>query len=215
MRTLMSAGLVASLLAALGACLSLEVGTESSTLTQFRLEDQVSAQAPRARPLVHRLVIFPMPAGTTAESYSLLYSKAPQARAAYQFAGWTERPSQRLAQLLVDRLVALNSFESVALLGRGVGGDLQLNLIVVEIYHDAASVPGSGRVVINAELVERESRRLLARETFATQVPVDSNTAAGAVRALSRASGQALDQLVPWLERSAETAAPAPTSAAR
>jgi cholesterol transport system auxiliary component len=210
MRSLMPAGLIASVLVMLGACLSVDVGTESSTLTQFRLDDPAKAQDPRTRPLAHRLVIFPMPAGTTAESYSLLYSKAPQARAAYQFAGWTERPSQRLAQMLIDRLVARNSFESVALLGRGIGGDLQLNLIVAEIYHDAASLPGSGRVVISAELVERESRRLLARESFSTQAPVDSNTAAGAVRALSAASGQALDQLVPWLERAAETAVAAP-----
>lgn len=191
-------------------CVSVEVGKDSAALTQFRLEDAAVPLSRRAQPIAHRLVVVPMGAGSSAESLAMLYSTVPQQRATYQYSSWSERPSQRVAQMLVDRLAARGSFESVALLGRGISGDLQLNLVVAELLHDAAEAPGSARMAISVELVERESRRLIARHTFAARVPVDGNNAAGAARALSRASAQILDELLPWLELAAADTARAP-----
>lgn len=207
------AGFVAAILAASG-CVSVDVGKESAALTQFRLEDTVAPSSRRAQPIAHRLVVVPTGAGSSAESLAMLYSTAPQQRASYQYSTWSERPSQRFAQLLVDRVAARGSFESVALLGRGISGDLQLNVVVAELLHDAAAAPAVARMAISVELVERESRRLIARHTFTARIPVDSNNAAGAARALSRATSQILDELVPWLELAAANSARA-TGAAK
>lgn len=209
------AALYAVMLAAAAAagCVSIGVDKEGSATTQYRLADEaagVPAPAP-AQPVARELLVAPLPGSNLDDSFSLAFSRSPQTRAPYQFATWSERPSTQLAKLLVERLAARRSFASVALLGRGVGGDLQLNIAVADFYHDAAADPGAARVRVDAELVDRLNRRLIARQSFAASAPVPQANAAGAAAALSRAGSQVLDQLVAWLE----TTAAAPPSAAR
>lgn len=205
-----STTLMLSVAVTLGACVSVEVGSEASLQVQYRLDDTRAASsgaavARRPSPLPHGLLVTAVPAGASGDSFAMLYSKAPQQRATYQNASWTDRPSARMAQLVVDRLAASGSFESVALLGRNVGGDLLLNLSVIEIYHDAASTPGSGTVEVSAELIERVSRRLIARQRFSASVPLaGASGSAAAATALSRASAQVIDELAKWLDGTVE-----------
>ena len=90
----------------------------------------------------------------------------------------------------------------MAELGSGVGGDLALNITVDELVHD--TVAARGRLQLTAELVDRTNRTLIARRHFAATAPVAQENARGAVEALSRALTNVLDELVPWLEASAE-----------
>ena len=144
------------------------------------------------------------------DSFALAYSRAPNQRAAYQFATWSDRPSNRLSQLLVDRLSARRTFASVTLAGRGVAGDLQLNLSVDDFLHDAATSPGTARVEVTAEMIDRGTRRLVARQSFSATAPVAEANSAGAAAALSAASSRVLDQLAAWAEANATSAAPSP-----
>ena len=187
------------------ACVSVEVGSEGSAQVQYRLDDVKASSAPRGAPLPRSLVVSSVVTGSSGEAFALMFSRAPQQRAAYQSASWTDRPSARMAQLVVDRLAARGSFESVALIGHGVGGDLLLNISVTDVYHDASSTPGSGRLEVSAELIERQTRRLIARQSFSAAVPLEGTSgSAAAVAALSRASGQVIDQLAVWVESVAE-----------
>lgn len=188
-------------LALTGGCISVDIGKDTAQQAQFRLVDG-STISPAARPIGRELVVAPQPSAAIDDSFALAYSRVPNQRAAYQFASWSDRPSSRLAQLLVDRLAARRAFASVALIGRGVTGDLQLNLTVNDFYHDAAESPGTARVEVSAELIDRTARRLLARKTFVATAPVAQANAAAAAAALSAASRQVLDQLVDWVEAS-------------
>lgn len=188
-------------LALSGGCISVDIGKDTAQQAQFRLVDG-STISPAARPIGRELVVAPQPSAAIDDSFALAYSRVPNQRAAYQFASWSDRPSSRLAQLLVDRLAARRAFASVALIGRGVTGDLQLNLTVNDFYHDAAESPGTARVEVLAELIDRTARRLLARKTFVATAPVTQANAAAAAAALSAASRQVLDQLVDWVEAS-------------
>lgn len=198
--------------ALLAACVSVEVGNDTGLQSQYQLVDvraRTPAPAPARPPLGRDLLISPLPGNSIDDSFALAYSRAPQQRAAYQFAGWSDRPSTQLAQLLVDRLATHSGFTSVALSGRGVGGDLQLNLVVNDFYHDAADSPGTARVDVAAELVDRNRRKLIARERFSATAPLEQSNAPAAALALSRATSDVLDKLVRWVEASA-----APTAAA-
>jgi ABC-type uncharacterized transport system auxiliary subunit len=93
-----------------------------------------------------------------------------------------------------------------------VAGDLQLNLVVEDFLHDAASNPGTARVEVTAEMIDRGTRRLIARQSFSATAPVAEANAAGAAAALSAASSRVLDQIVIWAEASASSA---PLGAAR
>jgi ABC-type uncharacterized transport system auxiliary subunit len=189
------------------ACVSVDVGTEGRLQSQYRLDDLGTAPARRPAPIPRALLVSPVATGAAGESFALMFSKEPAQRSSYQFASWTDRPSARFAQLVVERLAAREAFESVALLGSGVGGDLLLNIAVADMFHDATTTPGNGTVEVRAELVERTTRRLVGRRTFKASVALDGEAnAARAAAALTRATAQVLDELLPWVEQAAERA---------
>jgi cholesterol transport system auxiliary component len=198
---------VAGLALLTAGCISVDVGKDTPQQAQFRIIDGNAAPQPAARSTGRDLVIAPQPSAAVDDSFSLAYSRAPNQRAAYQFATWSERPSTRLSQLLVDRIAVRRAFTSVALAGRGVAGDLQLNLSVNDFFHDAASSPGTARVEVSAEMIDRTTRKLIARQSFSASAPVAQADSAAAAAALGVASSRVLDQLVAWVESHAIPAA--------
>lgn len=204
-------GLLALVALLAAGCVSVDIGKDTATeLAQFRILDTAVATPPAVPPNGRQLVIAPQASPSIDDSFALAYSRAPNQRAAYQFATWSDRPSNRLGQLLVDRLSARRAFTSVTLAGRGVAGDLQLNLSVDDFLHDAATSPGTARVAITAEMIDRGTRRLIARQSFSATAPVAEANSAGAAAALSAASSRVLGELATWAEANAVSAAPSP-----
>jgi len=99
---------------------------------------------------------------------------------------WTERPGSRLTELLLRRLHARSSFRSVTATSAGAKGDLVLNTRLEEIYHDASASPGSVRIEMSAELVDRVQHAIVAQHTFAQSAPAGGDTAPAAVVAFDR-----------------------------
>jgi len=188
-------------------CVSLDIGNDAGPQAQFRILDGGSGAATASRSNGRSLIVSPQPSASVDDSYALAYSRLPNQRAAYQFATWSDRPSNRLAQLLVERLATRRAFDSVTLAGRGVAGDLLLNISVNDFYHDAAASPGTARVEVAAELIDRNTRKLIARQTFAATAPVADPNSAAAATALSAASTKVLDDLVVWIEARSTPAA--------
>jgi ABC-type uncharacterized transport system auxiliary subunit len=143
-------------------------------------------------------------AGAAEDSFydaeNLVYSREQGARAYYQFAAWTDRPSRRLATLVQYRLEGRHRFASVSAITAGVNADVLLNVSIVEVYHDLAVSPAVARVQLIGEVVDWKSRTLLGRRSFAVAVPVTSADAKGAVDAVNRGVTAILDELVPWVE---------------
>jgi cholesterol transport system auxiliary component len=192
--------------AAMAGCFSIGLGGEGTALAQYRLEDLSPKQQPRATPIDRRLLISTLPSESVGDTYSMAYTKAPQQRQVYQFASWTDRPSSRVVQLLSERLEARAMFESVSRLGAGIGGGLILNIGVNEFVHDVPA--GSARVEVTAELIQRRGRELIERKRFTASAPVAQENAPSAVAAMSQALTTLLNELVPWLERTADALPP-------
>jgi cholesterol transport system auxiliary component len=134
------------------------------------------------------------------DTQSLVFSRAPGQRAYYQFAAWTERPGSRLTELLLRRLYARGSFRSVSATSAGAKGDLVLNTRLEEIYHDASASPGSVRIEMSAELVDRVQHAIVAQRSFAQSTPTGGDTAPAAVVAFDRALTTLLDEESAWVE---------------
>ena len=134
------------------------------------------------------------------DTQSLVFSRAPGQRAYYQFAAWTERPGSRLTELLLRRLYARGSFRSVSATSAGAKGDLVLNTRLEEIYHDASASPGSVRIEMSAELVDRVQHAIVAQRSFAQSAPTGADTAPAAVVAFDRALTTLLDEESAWVE---------------
>ncbi len=187
-------------------CISLGLGGGENPQAQYRLEDLSPKASPRTTPFEQRLLISTIPSESIGDTYSMAYTRAPQQRQFYQFASWAERPSSRVVQLLAARLQARDMFESVSQLGGGIGGGVVLNIGVNEFVHDVRT--GTARVEVTAELIQRRGRALVERRQFAASAPVAEENAPAAAAALSRALTTVLDELVPWLERAAESLPP-------
>jgi len=71
----------------------------------------------------------------------------------------------------------------------------------VELYHDAASMPGQVRLALQVELVDLKQRKLLGRHVFQQQVPLTTFDATGTAQASSQAVSRALDELSVWLTK--------------
>ena len=198
--------LIACMASIRGGCFSIGLGGEGTALAQYRLEDLSPKVQPRATPIDRRLLISTLPSESIGDTYSMAYTRAAQQRQFYQFASWTDRPSERVVHLLTERIEARSMFESVSRLGSGVGGGLILNVGVNEIVHDVGT--GTARIEVTAELIERRGRNLVERKRFTASAPVAQENAPAAVAALSRALTTLLDELVPWLERTAEALPP-------
>ncbi len=188
-------------------CISVDVGKDTPQQAQFRIIDGNAAPQPAARSTGRDLVIAPQPSAVRRRLIlACLFARAESARCLP--VRHVERPSvDSPRQLLVDRIAARRAFTSVALAGRGVAGDLQLNLTVNDFFHDAASSPGTARVEVSAEMIDRTTRKLIARQSFSASAPVAQANSAAAAAALGVASSRVLDQLVAWVESHAIPAA--------
>ena len=186
-----------ALVIALAGCVSLG----SQEPQRYYVLDAPAAKAAPARTArAATLLVTPTTASTFYDMQDIAYSRAPGARAYYQYHSWTDRPGRRLTELLVARLERDGAFKAVAAVVAGVHGDYILNTHLTEFYHDAAVVPGSARVVLTAELVDPARRVLLARRTFEQTAPAATYDAPGAVRAFDQAVAAVLGDLSAWID---------------
>jgi ABC-type uncharacterized transport system auxiliary subunit len=191
----------------LSACVSIGLGGEVPTQAQYRLHDPGAATERRAAPLVAALLIQAQPADATADTLSIAYSTAPNRFAHYQLATWTERPVRQLPRLLRQRLEARGVAGAVGMVGDPLRADWWLAIGIETLHHDANSTPGQGRLAYTAELFDRRSRARIAQRRFEAAVPMPDASAAAAAGALSAATAQSFDLLVPWLEAELQRAA--------
>jgi ABC-type uncharacterized transport system auxiliary subunit len=56
-------------------------------------------------------------------------------------------------------------------------------------------------MVLEVELLQRGTARLVAQQTFSADVPLANQDAAAAAKGLGQASGQVLDAVIAWLAR--------------
>ena len=200
--------IVALAIAALNvSCINVGLGGgEGAAQAQYRLEDLSPRVTRRSAPIDRRLLVSALPSESIGDTYSMAYSRAPQQRQFYQFASWTDQPSARVVQLLTGRLQERGLFVSTAQFGAGIGGGLILNVGVNEFVHDVTS--GTARIEVTVELIQRRGRELVERRRFSASAPVAQENAQSAVAAWSRAMTSLLDEVVPWVERTAESLPP-------
>ncbi len=144
------------------------------------------------------LLVAPTTASSFYDTQEIIFSRSAGQRAYYQFSSWTEPPNRSLAALLAARLEQAAAFRAVAEATSSVRGSLMLRTHLLEIYHDATSVPGSAHVTLAAELTDPAGRTMLARRSFVASVPVRSHDAAGAVQGFDEALGTILDEVTAW-----------------
>ena len=198
---------------ALGGCLNPPSEREAPRYYVLQASgNAASAQAARQA----TLLVTPTTAATFYDTPQIVYSRERGTRGYYQVNRWTERPNRAIHGLLVERLRASRAFARVAEPGSGVRGDLVLRTHLEEMYHEAVSRPGSVHVVLVATLEDAAKREVIGRQEFRRSAPATSYDAAGAVAGFERAVGEALTDVVSWVQlqsRRDAMRAPSPSAA--
>ena len=149
------------------------------------------------------LLLAPVSASSFYDTQGIAYSRSAGTRAYYQYHSWTEEPGRRIGDLLAARLERSGAFRTVASATSAVRGELVLSAHLTELYHDAASPPGTARISLTAELTDPARRVLVARQSFSASAAAPSYDAPGAVQGFNQALGTLLDDLTAWIERAA------------
>lgn len=185
----------------LSGCVNLGLGADKDApiIVYYVLEDggraaSTAASSPRTL----------LMADTTAAAYydtdGMAFSSKPGTRGYYQFARWSERSGKRFSDLMLARLEHEKVFAVVAQAGGNVRGDWLLTTEILDLHHDAVQSPGVARMELRAEVIDLNTRTLLARRTFIQSVTVTSFDAAGAHAAFNEAATRTLNELTDWLK---------------
>jgi cholesterol transport system auxiliary component len=185
---------------ALSGCVNLGIGgdKDAPAIIYYVMEDggrsvPVAATSPRI------LLLADTAAGAFYDTDGMAFSSQPGTRGYYQFARWSERSGKRFSDLLLARLEQEKIFAAVAQAGSNVRGDWLLTTEILDFHHDAAQQPGFVKVELRAEVVDLNTRTLLARKTFTQSVAVSSYDAAGAYKAFNTAVTRTLNEMADWL----------------
>lgn len=166
----------------------------------YLLEDLGPRERVAGERIPRVLLVEPVASAAFHDSTALPYGRAPGARAHYQFANWTERPSRRIGQLLERRLLERGRFDAVAQSTAGVRGDLLLRVTLDDLWHDVTAAPGTAVLAMGLELIDWTRHRQIARQVLEVRVPVDRDDAAAAAAGFSLALTTALGQACDWIE---------------
>jgi len=163
----------------------------------------VQANATGAQPSLTAVALFEPQASPALDGnavlYRLAYADAQQLKP-YALARWSMPPAQlinqRLRQQLGEQRAVVAPGEAIA----------QFNLrLVLEEFSQVFDSPAQshGLLRLRATITQRSAgtETLLAQRSFVVQQPAPTPDAPGAVRALTVASDQAIEQLVAWLPR--------------
>jgi len=185
---------------ALTGCVNFGEQPNAPAMVYYVLDDAVPAPAAASvrSAAAPALLVLDTTTGSFYDTDQLVFSRSAGTRGQYQYARWTERPGKRFADLMRARLDRQGDWQ-VSAAGGYVRGDVLLDTVLMEFYHDAASAPGRVRLALRAELVDLKQRKLLGRRVFEQRVPVSTYDAAGAAAASSLAVSRALDDLSAWL----------------
>lgn len=181
--------------AAMSAC---TIVGEAPAHVHYELRDLGQSTPVGGRALDRTLLI-----GSTSAAFhdgtGLVYSRSPGARGYYQFASWSERPAERMAQLLQRRLAQTRAFRDVAGTTASVTGEWLLDVKLEQLYHDDSRPPGTARLEVFVRLVDRKTAKTIADRRFLYGEPVEIESAAFAVQAFERAVTRWLDDTVGWV----------------
>ena len=134
-------------------------------------------------------------------SQKIVFSETPSTRGFYQYATWFEIPTKRFATLLRKRLSQNGYFVSYLDKNRSEVSGFQLNTELIDLYHDIRTKPGEVVAVLNAELVDLNTFRVISRKTFEQKVEVKEYESEGTVEAMNEAITTILDEIVLWMNQ--------------
>lgn len=124
----------------------------------------------------------------------------------YRYSFWTDDPTTQLINLVVDKVERARLFRHVVKASSGALTTHQLDLDVIDFYHDISEDPGFVVARIRATLLETQSKEVLATIVLEGTQDCKSFSAEGARDAFELLVNRLLDGLIQWLRSESDEA---------
>ncbi len=186
--------ILASLL--LGGCIPKH---PSKTITHFTLP------SPSIRPSSHtytfdKTLKIARPESSEAfRSDKFRYIKEGVKLESYAFSRWSDAPIGMIERYLAECLRSRNLFKAIVRDTSEAEGDLLLESELLDFSHHFGGEKSTGVVRIHFNLIDPQSRRILAAVTLKGVSSAPSENAKGGAKAIAEATGQICEQLYQWL----------------
>jgi cholesterol transport system auxiliary component len=113
----------------------------------------------------------------------------------YTRSQWADTPARMLAPLMADALNSGGRFQALYTGVGGVAADLRLDTELERFHQDFTRQPSEMHVTLRAQLVDLDTRRVVATRLFDIRAAAPSEDAYGGVQAANRAVAQLLEAL--------------------
>lgn len=133
--------------------------------------------------------------GYIAQPYQLQYFTKNQ---------WVDQPAGMLQPLIVQALQNANQFKAVVGAPSSGQADYRLDTTIVALQQNFLTQPNQEELVIDANLVQASTQKLLASKRFAVQVPISQRSPYGGVQAANQAVALFLPQLTAFVITAAQ-----------
>lgn len=130
----------------------------------------------------------------------MIYARQPYLLENYAKNHWAESPARMLSPTLMNVLEARTGFKAVATTSGATKGDLRLDTEIIMLRQDFTSLPSKLHMVLRIQLVEVESNRILATQTFDGLEPAPTDDPRGGVIAANRLLSKLLEQIAVFAE---------------
>lgn len=199
---ILSAGLF---LVALGACGALK-STTTPHPDHYALDNVQSAEPVAMPAAAPTLIINPPHAAAGFASPRIIYMREAHKLEYFAQSEWIDPPARMLTPLLVAATASTGAFRAVVLTPSSAAGDLRLDTEIIRLQHEFGTMPSRVRFTLRANLVDNNTREVLAWREFDTTVAATSEDAYGGVVAANRAVALVLENVSAFCAETARNA---------
>jgi ABC-type uncharacterized transport system auxiliary subunit len=168
--------------------------------TSCEQSEPVHAAAPRS------LLLLPPRASALLASERILYEKDDGSLGNFQLASWAELPTVSIARLLQEQLECSGAFHTVTREQSLTRTDYALATELSVFVFRPLPTPGSTQLRLRAELVDVNSRQILAHTVFSLSEPATESSAQGAATSHSALLSRLALELDAWLRQALQVA---------
>lgn len=149
------------------------------------------------------LIVNPPHAAAGFDSQRIIYTREPYQLEYFARSEWVDTPARMIAPSIVAALEDTGAFRAVVLTPSAAAGDLRLNVEILRLQHEFASIPSRVRFTLRAYMVDNETRQVLAWREFDETVEARQDNPYGGVVAANAAVRKVMERLASFYAEAA------------
>lgn len=146
------------------------------------------------------LALSPLRSSRSLMGTDIIYRNSDYSYDSYAYSRWSDSPSQ-LVELFLQHYLASNQFISAVIpVNSVIQADVILEGILLDFsHHIQKDGISTGRVAIQFNLINNQSKKVLATKVFSAEVVAKPINAKGATAAINQATKKVAEKLNDWL----------------